>query len=102
MSKDKISDCNPTGPVHIPITDSLDLHTFQPKEVKMLLEDYLEECHRLGFSEVRIIHGKGTGTLRQIVHSALKRSSLVKSFHTATPDAGSWGATIVKLCSSDD
>ena len=102
MSKHERFDDNQTGPVNIPITDSLDLHTFQPKEVKMLLEDYLEECHRLGFGEVKIIHGKGTGTLRQIVHSVLKRSPLVLSFRLAPPEAGSWGATTVRLCSSNN
>ncbi|MGA1864705.1 MAG: Smr/MutS family protein [bacterium] len=84
-------------PFQYPITDSLDLHTFQPKEVKDLLGDYLNECKRLGFNEVRIIHGKGTGRLRQIVHNVLKGSPLVRSFQLAPPESGSWGATIVKL-----
>lgn len=84
-------------PVHIPVSDTIDLHTFQPKEIKDLLQEYLVECHRLGFSEVRIIHGKGSGTLRGIVHSILRGSPLVLSFHLAPPEAGSWGATIAKL-----
>lgn len=84
-------------PVEIPITDSLDLHTFSPKEVKGLMEDYLSECKRLGFLEVRIIHGKGRGTLRGIVHSTLRRSPHVLSFKLAPPESGFWGATIVKL-----
>ena len=84
-------------PIQYPITDSLDLHTFQPKEVRDLLGDYLNECIRLGFHEVRIIHGKGTGRLRQMVHNVLRKSPLVRSFHLAPPEAGSWGATIVKL-----
>lgn len=84
-------------PFQYPITDSLDLHTFQPKEVRDLLGDYLNECKKLGFHEVRIIHGKGTGRLRQVVHKVLKDSPLVKSFQLAPPEAGSWGATIVKL-----
>ena len=84
-------------PYRMPITDSLDLHTFGPHEVKDLLQDYLNECVRMGFHEVRIIHGKGTGVLRQVVHSALKRSPLVRSFRLAPPEAGSWGATIVRL-----
>ncbi|MGA1839099.1 MAG: Smr/MutS family protein [bacterium] len=84
-------------PFQYPITDSLDLHTFQPKEARDLLVDYLNECKKLGFNEVRIIHGKGTGRLRQMVHNALKGSPLVRSFQLAPPEAGSWGATIVKL-----
>jgi dsDNA-specific endonuclease/ATPase MutS2 len=84
-------------PFQHPITDSLDLHTFKPKEVRDLLEDYLNECVKLDLHEVRIIHGKGSGTLRQLVHSVLRHSPLVKSFRLAPPETGSWGATIAKL-----
>ncbi|MGA1845365.1 MAG: Smr/MutS family protein [bacterium] len=84
-------------PFRMPITDSLDLHTFRPHEVKDLVEDYLNECVRMGFHEVRIIHGKGTGVLREVVHGTLKRSPHVRSFRLAPPEAGSWGATIVTL-----
>jgi len=83
--------------VKIPIEDWIDLHTFSPKEIPHLLEDYLTECQKKGFSEVRIIHGKGKGVQRNIVHSFLKRSPLVKSFQDAPLEAGSWGATIVIL-----
>ncbi len=97
MSHEDRFDDSPIEPIRHPITDSLDLHTFQPKEVKDLIEDYLKECLRSGIHEVRIIHGKGSGTLRQVVHSVLKRSAMVESFHLAPPEAGSWGATIVRL-----
>jgi len=80
-----------------PVTDTLDLHTFQPKEVKALLQDYLETCHRQGLKHVRIIHGKGTGTLKRIVHSFLKQSPLVKSYSLAPETDGGWGATVVEL-----
>ena len=80
-----------------PVTDSLDLHTFQPGEVKPLLQDYLILCREKGFSEVRIIHGKGTGTLKRIVHSILKKSPLVKSYYTAPETAGGWGATLAEI-----
>jgi DNA-nicking Smr family endonuclease len=83
--------------VHIPIEDWIDLHTFLPKEIPSLLEEYLAECQKKGFREVRIIHGKGKGVQRKIVHSFLERSPLIESFTTASPDAGSWGATIVYL-----
>jgi|SRR5208337_4439959 len=79
------------------IEDSIDLHTFRPNEVKDLLNDYLEEASQKGFDEVRIIHGKGTGTLRRIVHSILKSHPLVISFREAGSDAGGWGATIALL-----
>ncbi len=85
------------NPVTIPIEDWIDLHTFLPKEIPSLLEEYLAECQKKGFREVRIIHGKGKGVQRNSVHSFLERSPRVESFTTASPDAGSWGATIVHL-----
>jgi len=83
--------------VRIPIEDWIDLHTFSPKEIPSLLEEYLLECQKKGFEEVRIIHGKGKGVQMNIVHSFLKRSPLIESFKQAPPDAGSWGATIAFL-----
>ena len=85
------------GPIKIPISDSLDLHTFNPRDVGSLLEEYLSECQRLGYKEVKIIHGKGKGTLRNLVHGFLKSSPKVAGFCLATAESGSWGATIVKL-----
>jgi dsDNA-specific endonuclease/ATPase MutS2 len=84
-------------PVELPIDGTLDLHTFQPGEVKDLLPDYLNACREKGILEVRVIHGKGTGTLRETVHAILKRLPEVASFRLAGVDAGSWGATIVRL-----
>jgi DNA-nicking Smr family endonuclease len=83
--------------IHIPIEDWIDLHTFSPKEISSLLEDYLEECQKKGFKEVRIIHGKGKGVQRTIVHSLLEKNPLVESYRQAPPEAGSWGATLVYL-----
>jgi DNA-nicking Smr family endonuclease len=80
-----------------PIEDFLDLHTFRPQEVKDLLDDYLEMAHEKGFREVRIIHGKGTGILRQRVHSILKKHPLVISFRQTDDQGGAWGATTVHL-----
>jgi len=83
--------------IQIPIEDWIDLHTFSPKEIPYLLEDYLTECEKKGFTEVRIIHGKGKGVQRNIVHSFLKKSPLVESFRDAPLEAGSWGTTIAVL-----
>jgi len=85
------------NPVAIPIEDWIDLHTFLPKEIPSLLEEYLSECQEKGFREVRIIHGKGRGVQRNIVHFFLEKSPLVESFNPAPPEAGSWGATIAYL-----
>ena len=84
-------------PVELPVEGTLDLHTFRPAQVKDLLSDYLAACREKGILEVRIIHGKGTGVLRETVHSILKRLPSVYSFRLAGEEAGSWGATIVIL-----
>jgi len=84
-------------PVRIPITGELDLHTFRPREIASLLEEYLAECTRAGRREVRIVHGKGTGTLRETVHALLRRSPRVAAFRLGDEHSGSWGATLVTL-----
>jgi dsDNA-specific endonuclease/ATPase MutS2 len=88
-----------TGPdaVNIPIDGTLDLHTFQPNEVKDLVPEYLIACRDKGILQVRIIHGKGTGTLQRTVHAILKNLPSVESFKLADESAGGWGATIVLL-----
>lgn len=84
-------------PARIPITGELDLHTFPPSEVEPLIGDYLEACLEKGIYTVRVIHGKGTGRLRQRVHAVLARHRLVERFSQAPADAGGWGATRVWL-----
>jgi DNA-nicking Smr family endonuclease len=88
-------------PVVIPITDELDLHTFRPAEVTHLLDDYLRECRQRGWRRVRVIHGKGTGTLRATVHAHLRRSRGVAGFASGDETSGGWGATIVTLKPDD-
>jgi DNA-nicking Smr family endonuclease len=90
-------DVAPDDPVQLPIEDSIDLHTFRPKEVPSLLEEYLSECIKANIFQVRIIHGKGKGFLREKVQSCLRKSPLVDSFYLADPTGGSWGATVVQL-----
>lgn len=84
-------------PVAIPITGELDLHTFRPAEVASLLDDYFAECRKRGLLRVRVVHGKGTGTLRTTVHAHLRRSPGVAGFAQGDEASGGWGATIVTL-----
>jgi dsDNA-specific endonuclease/ATPase MutS2 len=84
-------------PIRIPIEDVLDLHTVSPRDVKLVVEEYLCEVHRLGFSAVRIIHGRGIGVQRETVRKILERTPFVESFSDAPLEAGGWGATVVNL-----
>ncbi len=86
-----------SSPIEQPIDGVLDLHTFQPQDVKDLVPDYLEACREKNILQVRIIHGKGIGTLREIVHAILKQLPYVKSFRLGGDEAGGWGATLIEL-----
>ena len=80
---------------NVPIEDSIDLHTFQPREVEIVVEEYLFQAVQKGFKEVRIIHGRGIGVQREIVRSILKRHPSVESFHDA-PDRGSTTVFLIR------
>ena len=85
-------------PVEIEITDIFDLHTIPPRDVKRVVEEYLQLAHEKGFRSVRIIHGKGIGVQREMVRSILARTPFVLDWTDAPPDAGGLGATICVLC----
>ena len=87
----------PDDPIDLPIDGVLDLHTFSPKEVKDLVPEYIGACLERGLTELRIIHGKGTGTLKGIVLRLLEKDPRVAGFKDAGMDAGGWGATLVRL-----
>jgi len=84
-------------PVEIEITDIFDLHTIPPRDVKRVVEEYLELAHEKGFKTVRIIHGKGIGVQREMVRSILTRTPFVFDWTDAPPDAGGLGATVVRF-----
>lgn len=90
-------DHEPEEPIVLEIDGELDLHTFSPRELKTLIPDYLEECRKKGIRQVRIVHGKGTGSLRRTVHSLLEGNPLVRYYRLADGDRGGWGATLVFL-----
>ena len=84
-------------PIQIPIEGELDLHTFNPRDIKELLPAYLAACREKGILQVRVIHGKGIGNLRRTVHALLSRQPDVVSYSLAGEQFGGWGATIVNL-----
>jgi len=84
-------------PVRIPIEDALDLHAFAPRDVASVVGDYLEAAHAKGFTEVRLIHGRGVGVQRKIVQSLLARHPLVAAYADAPTERGGTGATLVRL-----
>jgi DNA-nicking Smr family endonuclease len=84
-------------PVHLPIEDALDLHSFLARDVPSVVEEYLRAAHARGFREVRLIHGRGIGVQRAIVQSLLRDHPLVAGFADAPEDRGGKGATVVRL-----
>ncbi|MFY9556959.1 MAG: Smr/MutS family protein [Blastocatellia bacterium] len=83
--------------VTVAFQDVIDLHSIPPRQVRAVVEDYIEEAHRRQIRRVRIIHGKGIGVQREMVRSILARSSYILDFQDAPAEAGGWGATVVTL-----
>ena len=79
------------------INPELDLHAMTIDEAIPYMQEYLDEAFRSGMKEVRIVHGKGTGVLRQAVVRELKKHPLVKSYRTGDRFEGGTGATVVHL-----
>jgi DNA-nicking Smr family endonuclease len=84
-------------PIPLPIDGVLDLHTFRPQDVREVVLAYLEACQEKGILEVRVVHGKGIGQLRQTVHALLARHPEVLSYSLAGEAYGGAGATFVHL-----
>jgi DNA-nicking Smr family endonuclease len=79
----------------VPIQDALDLHTFEPRDIKSVVEEYVNAAWEQGLREVRLIHGRGKGVQRGIVQQALDRHPLVVEFWDA-PETH-LGATVARL-----
>jgi dsDNA-specific endonuclease/ATPase MutS2 len=88
--------------IEVPIDGMLDLHTFRPQEMSDVVREYLEVAAERGLSEVRIVHGKGKGVLRNGVLALLDKLPQVVSYRSAGAGRGDWGATIVTLGTSRD
>jgi DNA-nicking Smr family endonuclease len=82
---------------HVPIEEAFDLHSFLPTDIASAVEEYLREAVDVGFHEVRLIHGKGTGVRRAQVRRLLEAHPAVDEFFDAPPQRGGMGATVVKL-----
>ena len=83
-------------PVEYPVNGELDLHIFHPSQARDVVDAYIDACLEKDILDLRIIHGKGRGVLREQVHRLLRNHAAVKSFSLAT-DQSSWGATVVRL-----
>ena len=84
-------------PFELEITDTLDLHAFAPRDVKSVVETYLNEARKKDFKVIRLIHGKGIGVQRETVRKVLAETEFVKSFKNAPEFSSIWGATIVEF-----
>jgi DNA-nicking Smr family endonuclease len=91
------SDGEAGGPVEVPITGELDLHAFAPRDIPSVVEEYVAECGRRGLHALRLVHGKGAGVQRAVVHRVLRGLPAVRSFEDAPAERGGWGATLVTL-----
>ena len=92
---------DPDELVEIAVEDSIDLHSFPPRDVPDIVDAYLEAAVEKGFTEVRLIHGRGIGVQRDRVQKLLARHPLVSGFHDAPPERGGWGATVAYLKAAD-
>lgn len=88
--------------VRVEIRDSIDLHSFPPRDIPAVVREYLREARARGFSRVRIIHGKGTGTQRAVVRRILAETNFVIDCADAPAHSGGWGATVARLDTTPD
>ena len=78
-------------PVEYPIDGTLDLHLFAPEDTKEVVEEYIRVCLQKKILGLRIVHGKGIGVKREIVHGVLKNHPNVLSYRHEGDPAGHGG-----------
>ena len=81
--------------VVVPIGPELDLHSFLPRDVPSIVDEYVTAAAAAGLTVVRLVHGRGRGVQRGMVQQRLERHPLVETFHD-DPDAH-LGATMAVL-----
>jgi len=81
------------------VDDEIRLRRLTVDEALYRLEQYLDDAFVAGLPVVRVIHGKGTGTLKRAIHKVLAIHPLVKSFRLGDYGEGDYGVTIVELVS---
>jgi DNA mismatch repair protein MutS2 len=75
---------------------TFDMRGWRAADVPDKLDHYLNDAYLAGLPYVRLIHGKGTGALRQVVRDVLSSHPLVDSFSGGGPDGGE-GVTVARL-----
>jgi len=90
------------SPVEYPVDGTLDLHLFAPKDTKDVVLEYIQACLDKGITKLRIVHGKGIGVKREIVHALLSKHPQVDKYYHEGGSGGSWGATVVDLKPRED
>ncbi len=85
----------PGEPHRVPIESELDLHAFAPRDIPSVVNEYLAAAHGAGLRELRLVHGRGRGVQRGIVHAVLERHPLVEAFWDDT--GAHLGATWCRL-----
>ena len=97
LGKETVSEFSESDAFVVDPSDTLDLHTFSPKEIASLLGEFLRQSQKAEIYHVKVIHGKGSGVLRRRVQALLARDRRVLGFSDAPPNSGGWGATVVEL-----
>ncbi len=79
------------------VKEELCIHGMYVNEGLAMADKYLDDAYLAGLLSVRILHGKGTGTLRSAIHKALEANQLVANYQYAHPNEGGEGVTVVKF-----